>query len=170
MSHRMFITAAVATVISFSTFACQKSPEKAQSEAEEAQRQADMKQAQAYQHADNQATTAQNEANEKASAARASLVQAQQDLATKTEDKLGQLDTRIIELRQKIAKATSPKVPRPELEKKLDDVVAQLGQARGTLAEARKTDDAAQFAGTKARLDVQVDAIDDALKGIERSV
>jgi hypothetical protein len=168
--NRRIIVPTLAAVLSFSTFACDKSPEKAQAEAQEAQRQADMKQSQAYQNADKESAKAQNEAMQNADQARATLVQAQQDLSSKTEERLGKYDTRVIDLRGKIAKATALKVPRAELEKKLDDVIAQCGQARTTLAEAQHTTDATQFAGTKAKLDAQVDAIDDALSGIEKAV
>ncbi len=169
MNHRIIVPA-LAAVLSLSAFACDKSPEKAQSEAQEAQRQADLKQAQAYDNADKESAKAQGTADQRANEARDTLVQAQKDLGTKTDERLGKIDTRIIDLRGKISKSSSLKAPRAELERKLDDVVAQCSQARSTLAEAQRTGDATQFAGAKAKLDVQVDAIDDALKGIEKSV
>ncbi|CAN5801465.1 hypothetical protein BH09MYX1_BH09MYX1_52330 [soil metagenome] len=169
MQNNAFAPVLVA-VLALGAFACDKSPEKAQQEAAEAQRQADMKQASAYDTADKQATEAQTEADKKLFAAKDSLVTAQQELTTKTEDTLGKMDARIIDLRSKLASAKTTKRPRAELEKNIDDLVAQLKDARTTLSTAKQAPDATAFNGAKARLDTQVSAIDATLSNLEKDV
>ena len=136
----------------------------------EAQRKADVTRTTAYDNASKMAAEAQDEANKKAVLATDAFWRARQDLASDTEGKLEKMDQRVTDLRARISAAPTLKEPRPELERKVDNVVAQLNRVRANLATATKSEDMASFDGAKARLQDDVRAIDAALLKLTKEV